>query len=538
MNNIMTIQTRMLVAVGMIISLALVIISGAIIGVYNMDRLLNVVAKNTVPSIVTLTDIRSEARLASLYLLELGVENDPIKIKEKVHSIQAQIDKLNKNLDSYGPLIVDDEDGRLFSEVKKASSKYESLVNRALYLKNQGDKTGYDKIIATELIKATENVSSAVYADIEYQANNTELFSATAKKITKYVNYGSIGGFLALVVLSGGLLTWLIRSTSNALGSISSRLGNGARDTASAAGQVGSSSEELAQGAVNQASAIEETSASLEEMSAMIRSTADNARKAKGLAGEARTATLNSANSMEEMKIAMAAINLSSSEVAKIVKNIDEIAFQTNILALNAAVEAARAGDAGAGFAVVADEVRSLAQRSAAAAKETAAKIDAAIANSRRGSECTATVGASLNEIRNSVAAADQLIGEIAVAASEQATGISQVTIAINQIDRISQANIAMAQQSSAAAGQLDSQAATMRGLVRKLDALFGRRSNSYYDGPSDSGNNKLDIAGANRRSRGETLKRPLVQPNTPYEEIPMPDLSDDGHDSFRTLSN
>ena len=124
----------------------------------------------------------------------------------------------------------------------------------------------------------------------------------------------------------------------------------------------------------------------------MIRATAENAEKAKELASEARSAAATGSMTMAEMTHAMAAINSSSAEVAKIVKNIDEIAFQTNILALNAAVEAARAGEAGAGFAVVADEVRSLAQRSAAAAKETADKIEAAIVNSRKGSQCTAKV--------------------------------------------------------------------------------------------------------------------------------------------------
>src|SRR6478672_5344299 len=154
-------------------------------------------------------------------------------------------------------------------------------------------------------------------------------------------------------------------------------------------------SQNLASGASEQAASVEETSTSLEEMSSMIRATAENAEK---LASDARSVAATGSITMAEMTHAMAAIDSSSAEVAKIVKNIDEIAFQTNILALNAAVEAARAGEAGAGFAVVADEVRSLAQRSAAAAKETADKIEAAIVNSR-GSQCTAKVEDSLTQI-------------------------------------------------------------------------------------------------------------------------------------------
>src|SRR4029077_7808191 len=136
-----------------------------------------------------------------------------------------------------------------------------------------------------------------------------------------------------------------------------------------------------------------------------------------GLASEARSMAQNGSRTMSEMTHAMAAIDESGAEVAKIVKNIDHIGVQHDILALNAAVEAARAGEAGAGFAVVAAEVRSLAQRSAAAAKETADKIEAAIVNSRKGSQCTAKVEESLTQIAEKVSFTDALIAEIATAA-------------------------------------------------------------------------------------------------------------------------
>ena len=152
-----------------------------------------------------------------------------------------------------------------------------------------------------------------------------------------------------------------------------------------AAGQVSSASQSLAEGASEQAASLEETSSSLEEMSSMTKRNAENAQKANELAKQARAAADTGVGDMQAMNAAMDAIKASSDDIAKIIKTIDEIAFQTNILALNAAVEAARAGEAGMGFAVVADEVRNLAQRSAQAAKETAAKIEGAVSKTAQG---------------------------------------------------------------------------------------------------------------------------------------------------------
>jgi methyl-accepting chemotaxis protein len=182
---------------------------------------------------------------------------------------------------------------------------------------------------------------------------------------------------------------------------------------------------------------------------------------------------------MTEMTVAMQSIETSSLDISKIVKNIDEIAFQTNILALNAAVEAARAGEAGAGFAVVAEEVRSLAQRSAAAAKETADKIDAAIASTQRGSKSCANVGESLEQIVGKVTEADVLVAEIASAAKEQAQGIRQVGVAMTQMDKVTQGNASSAEQTSSAAEELNSQAKLLQENVEQLRALIASTSRS-----------------------------------------------------------
>jgi len=272
------------------------------------------------------------------------------------------------------------------------------------------------------------------------------------------------------------------------LDALANELSHASQELEGASSQLARSSQNLSAGANHQASSVEETSASLEEISSMVRATADNAHKAKTVASETRLmAQTGSGNmvdmdrTMGEMNQAMAAIESSSGEVAKIVKGIDEIAFQTNILALNAAVEAARAGEAGAGFAVVADEVRSLAQRSAAAAKETAAKIEAAIASSRNGSaSCrngsasSLKVGESLKNIADKISATDALVADIATAAREQTQGIEQINRAIGEMEQVTQSNASSAEESASAAEELAAQAETLNELVSKLRELIG----------------------------------------------------------------
>jgi len=233
-----------------------------------------------------------------------------------------------------------------------------------------------------------------------------------------------------------------------------SSVANASYEIATGARQVANSSQQMAQGASEQAAAIEETSASLEQMSSMIHSSARNADHAKTLAGEAQASASLGNTSLEAMAVAMGAIEKSSNEVGKIVKSIDEIAFQTNILALNAAVEAARAGEAGSGFAVVAEEVRSLAQRSAAAAHESSKKIEASILSSREGARCLDGVGDSFAKISDKVKHTDSLVSEISLATKEQAQGIEHISVALQEMSKVAQDNLSSIEEMKRAAEQ------------------------------------------------------------------------------------
>jgi methyl-accepting chemotaxis protein len=283
---------------------------------------------------------------------------------------------------------------------------------------------------------------------------------------------------LLLLASAYAVLYLMQRDFASPLDRIVSDLGKGSGRFLQVSNQIADSSNQLAQGASEQASAIEETSASLEEMSSMIHSSARNADHARTLASESQLSASEGMASMKEMTEAMAAIERSSNEVVKIVKSIDEIAFQTNILALNAAVEAARAGEAGAGFAVVAEEVRSLAQRSAAAANESETKIEASIKSSRQGSQCLTGVGESFSRIGSKVQETHNLVSEIALATKEQAQGIEQVTIAIQEMSKVAQSSAINTEQIASAAEEMRQQASMQQQTAGALRQVIDGSSN------------------------------------------------------------
>jgi len=280
-----------------------------------------------------------------------------------------------------------------------------------------------------------------------------------------------LGG--AVIVVLAVLLVLMARSIAKPIQSLAEELDAGAEQTRSAAGQVTKASQVLASGSSEQAASLEESSASLVEMAAMAQRNAESAGKARDFSGRASGAADEGLRDMEAMKRAMGEIKAASDEISKIIRTIDEIAFQTNILALNAAVEAARAGEAGAGFAVVAEEVRSLAQRAAQAARESSGKIEGSVSKTANGVALCEKVGRSLSEIAEVVHNLDALVGEVSSASGEQTRGIGELNTAVSQMDKVTQGNAASAEETASAAEELNAQAELLRGAVAKLHAVI-----------------------------------------------------------------
>jgi methyl-accepting chemotaxis protein len=296
--------------------------------------------------------------------------------------------------------------------------------------------------------------------------------SVKAMQTTK-IRGGVLGTTVACCIIA--FLTWYLvrRLVAKPLNQTVELLNASVSQVATASSQIASGSLSLSDGASQQAAALEETSASLEEMSGMTRHNADHAAKAKLLAEQARAAAERGSTGVVKLHTAMEAIRVSSGEIAKIIKTIDEIAFQTNILALNAAVEASRAGEAGAGFAVVAEEVRNLAQRSAAAARETANKIAHSVASTTQGVQISLEVSSVLEEIVSKVREVDNLTAEVSRASSEQSQGIGQINIAVSQLDQVTQKNAANAEEGASASEHLNEQVESLRQAVSSLQALL-----------------------------------------------------------------
>lgn len=353
--------------------------------------------------------------------------------------------------------------------VRQAGAIAKPIVNitKRMSLLSEGD-------LATEVVLSGTNDEIGMLTDSTAQTIDTlRAYVDHISKLLKSIADGNLDvdtefQFKGEFVELGESIKNIVRSLNSAFSNIK----QASEQVASGADQVASGAQELSQGATEQASSIEQLSATITDISDKVNVNAKDAQLAYNLSSETGKDVQVGNTRMQEMIVAMEEISHTSGEIRKIIKTIDDIAFQTNILALNAAVEAARAGQAGKGFAVVADEVRNLASKSAEAAKSTTVLIERSVNAVENGTKIADDTAKSLEEIVNKVASVNGTIERIARASNDQAMSITQVTQGVDQISAVVQTNSATAEESAAASEELSGQSAIMKELVDQFKLI------------------------------------------------------------------
>jgi methyl-accepting chemotaxis protein len=443
------------------------------------------------------------------YLLIL-YERDMTKFQERSDEIDALAQNTNQVLDEYEISIHNEQEQAIFDDIKKYLLTYRAIRKEHMEFIKAGNFAEAEAKIS-DFTKAREDLDNTINKLIDYNKTyakeQSELNSRDfASKSIITLAIIAIGTLLAITL--GFIIASIISKPINKLLSAANKIADGdldvvidvhskdeignlassfqkmadnlnevmsninmaAEQVASGSKQVSDSSMTLSQGATEQASSIQQLTAALEEIASQTNQNADSANQANELAEITKRNALQGNNQMNDMLKAMDDINNSSNSISKIIKVIDEIAFQTNILALNAAVEAARAGQHGKGFAVVAEEVRNLAARSANAAKETTEMIESSIKKVEGGTTIARHTADALNHIVDDIARMANLVGSIAAASNEQAIGISQLNQGVMQVSEVVQTNSATSEESAAASEELSSQAEMLKDQVARFN--------------------------------------------------------------------
>jgi methyl-accepting chemotaxis protein len=444
------------------------------------------------------------------------------QVRQRLLSIQDSVERIGRGdtsrLEEFQKIGKRSENDKMMVSISTAMLAIRELINQADILATatlnghldvRGDENKFEGGYK-DIIKGMNNTMKAIAAPIEEASS---VMQEMARGNLTVSMDGDYKGDYNNIKQS---LNTTIVSFNNILNDISSA----ASQVASGSNQVSNSAQSLSQGSMEQASSIEELTASIEEISTQTKQNANHADDASKISLSAKNDAIHGNEQMHEMCRAMEDINESSTNISKIIKVIDDIAFQTNILALNAAVEAARAGQHGKGFAVVAEEVRTLAARSANAAKETTSLIEGSIQRVNAGTKIANDTAQALVEIVNGVEKATTLVGDIAQASNEQASGIEQINQGIMQVSKVTQMNSATSEESAAASQELFSQAEMLNSQVSRFTLRKTDYSDQNINGTNLSAYNTPVKEDQHYESAADTISRKQAAKNIVLDEF------------------
>jgi methyl-accepting chemotaxis protein len=470
----MTIGKKISLACTALVALTIILGTVATLNISHMNTEVHSIVEGPLPGVYCLGLMQGYVKEQEVAMLEHIVSDNPAE-KSKLESTIADLEsKFQAEMKPYEKTIQTTKGRELFDKLGPAHERFNRTwvnilpLSRALKTKEAMAIWNGEALVALQERAVVLNEQSGYRRDRGDESGKAIISTAESAQFWSTL-------ILVVSVLSSGLLAFVIvRSINKVLRQAVTDLAEGAGQVSSASGQVSSSSQFLAQGASEQAASLEETSASSEQMSSMTRKNAENSQQAAVLMNAVSQRVTEANRTLADMTTSMREIGASSGKISKIIKVIDEIAFQTNILALNAAVEAARAGEAGMGFAVVADEVRNLAQRSAQAAKDTAALIEDSILKSGEGSKKLGEVATSILAITEGAGKVKTLVDEVEASSKEQAQGIEQISKSVAQMDEVTQRTAANAEERASASEELNAQSQALLAVVEQLQVLVG----------------------------------------------------------------
>jgi len=501
------------------IGFAVVLVLMTIITVVSVTRLLALGTEiaetldDRYPKIQMVTIVKDNLNIIARSTRNMVIMTKPEDIRKEADRVGEARAGNGKTLADLEKVISSPKGIELFGQVKSAREKYNELLDKFLKMQTAGQRDEAASMLIVEIRPVQTAYMTSLEQILKFQDS---LMKESGDEAKAAVNSG-IGIILGVAILSalaGIVIAWLVtrsivrpineavqvartvaagdlgsqivvtstdetgmligalKEMNDTLQRIVGEVRSGTETIATASAEVAAGNQDLSARTEEQASSLEETASSMEELTSTVKQNADNARQANAMAGTASEVAMKGGDVIAQVVGTMDEINASANRIVDIISVIDGIAFQTNILALNAAVEAARAGEQGRGFAVVATEVRTLAQRSAAAAKEIKMLIGDSVEKVSTGSRLVNDAGKTMQDIVKSVRSVTDIMQEITAASEEQTAGIEQINQAVSQMDQVTQQNAALVEEAAAASESMQDQAAKLSQVVGffKLD--------------------------------------------------------------------
>lgn len=473
----MKLSLRLAFGFGVLLVTLVLVVFIAFMGMNRLSTTLQKLREDSSTKMYNYNKLESSVLIFTRDLQTLLLYPERKNVVEEIKKIQEQRESYNKFRAEIYKTETTGEGGDIRANIDKNAQICNPLIDKIIELVLANKKAEATQFFLEKTKGPLVKWQDSVTAANDYLNNKIGQESGKADKnlFNTILLISGLGGVALIfgIFISVSITKGITRSVNR----VTNNIVEGVNQVASASTQLSASSQQLSQGSSEQASAIDEVSATLEETASMLQQNTANTAQAAKLSDQAKESADKGGVEMQEMMNSMQEIKRSSDQIAKIIKVIDEIAFQTNILALNAAIEAARAGESGMGFAVVAEEVRNLAQKSAQAAQETTAIIEANIDLSGEGVAAAERVCGVLSEITMHTKKVNELMGEISAASKEQLQGVDQINASVAQVAIVTQQNAATAEESAAAAEEMNAQADGMKKMVYQLLALINGKS-------------------------------------------------------------